>query len=69
MCVSDCVKVCVCTWGYHDLVFACSDSQECEIIGWVQITYSSTSLSIQLLNVSSILYSGGIVHGRSDRNT
>ncbi len=50
-------------------MFAGTHTEESQIIGWVQITHSSASLGVQLLNVPSILYSSGIVHRGANRNT
>ena len=57
------------TWGHHDLMFLCSDAEEGQFIVGVQVPHCGLGLASQLVQQSSILHCGGIVHGRSDGDT
>ena len=57
------------TWGNHDLVLVCPDSQEGEVIGGVKISHCTTGLGGELLNLTGILNCCGIIESAADRNT
>lgn len=45
-------------WCDHYLIFLGPDSQKCEIILWVYISHSASSLHYEIVHLTSILQSG-----------
>ena len=46
-----------------------SDSEEAQVIGGIQISYSGPGFGSQLLYLTGILHCGGIVQSSANRNT
>ena len=49
-------------------MLASPHSEEGQVIGWVQVSHHTPGLGCQLLDLASILYSGGIVQGGANRD-
>ena len=57
------------TWSYHNFMFLGSDSQEGEVICWINISNGASGFISKLVYKTGILNCGGVVHSCPDRNT
>lgn len=53
----------------HDLMLLRPNSQECEVIGWIQVPDDAPGLVAQLTHESGVLHRRGVVHRALDRNS